>query len=222
MKKEEMNCEISKKIIRNTNNVKKETIMEKYFFMEAVLEKISQGLFFRKAFAIALQILAVAIAIAALMAWIAVWKSISGYSAEAIFGIIIYQLLYIIAVYMVVHILLIRAGSINALPASDYTVIPIVSITLKLFGEIYASFVSVISVAGGILTWFIGSSAFYMIKGSAPIVPSYGSGEGFLGGLVFMVGGLFSALVGLVLFYFLSELVVVLVEIARNTKKNGK
>lgn len=192
--------------------------MEKYFFMEAVLEKLSQGQFFRKAFAVALQILAVVLATAALVSWITVWKSISEYSAEAIFGIIIFQLLFIIAVYMVIHILLIRAGNINALPDSDYTVIPIVSITLKLFGEIYASFVSVISVAGGILTWFIGSSAFYMIKRSAPLpfVPSYGSGEGFWAGLVFIAGGLFSALVGLVFFYFLAEAVVVLVDIAKN------
>jgi hypothetical protein len=196
--------------------------MEKYFFMEAVLQKISQGQFFRKAFAVALQILAVLIAIAALVTWITVWKSISGYSPEAILGIIIFQLLFVIAVYMVVHILLIRAGNINALPDSEYTVIPIVSITLKLFGEIYASFVTVISVAGGILTWFIGSSAFYMIKKSAPLVPSYGSGEGFVGGLVFMVGGLFSAFVGLVLFYFLAEAVVVLVDIAKNIKKMSK
>jgi hypothetical protein len=194
--------------------------MEKYFFMEKVLAKISQGQFFRKAFAVALQILAVVIALAALVAWITVWKSISGsgYSAEAILGIIFFQLLFVIAVYMVVHILLIRAGNINALPDSEYTVIPIVSITFKLFGEIYASFVTVISIAGGILTWFIGSSAFYMIKSSAPLVPSYGNGEGFWGGLVFMAGGLFSAFVGLVLFYFLAEAVVVLVDIAKNIK----
>jgi hypothetical protein len=194
--------------------------MEKYLFMEKVLEKISQGQFFRKAFAIALQILAVVIATAALVAWITIWKSISGsgYSAEAIFGIIIFQLLFVIAIYMVVHILLIRSGNINALPDSEYTVIPIVSITFKLLGEIYASFVTVISVAGGILTWFIGSSAFYMIKRSAPLAPSYGSGEGFWGGIVFMAGGLLSAFVGLVLFYFLAEAVIVLVDIAKNIK----
>jgi hypothetical protein len=194
--------------------------MEKYLFMEAVLEKISQGQFFRKAFAIALQVLAVVIALAALWAWITAWKSIAGseYSAKAILGIIIFQLLFVIAVYMVVHILLIRAGNINSLTDSDYIVIPIVSISFKLFGEIYASFLTVISIAGGILTWFIGSGAFYMIKSSAPIVPSYGSGEGFWGGLVFMAGGLFSAFVGLVLFYFLSEAVIVLVDIGKNIK----
>jgi hypothetical protein len=61
-----------------------------------------------------------------------------------------------------------------------------------------------------------------MIKSSAPLVPIYGNGEGFWGGLVFMVGGLFSAFVGLVLFYFLSEAVVVLIDIAKNIKKMSK
>jgi hypothetical protein len=192
--------------------------MEKYLFMEAVLEKISQGHFFRKAYGVALQILTALVAIAALIAWITVWKSISDFSAEAIVGVIIFQLLFVIAVYMVIHILLIRAENIKALPDSDYTVIPIVSITLKLIGEIYASFVTVISVAGGILSWFIGSGAFYMVKRPGLLIPSYGSGEGFWGGLVFMAGGLFSAVIGLVLFYFLAEAVSVLFDIANNIK----
>jgi len=196
--------------------------MEKYFFMGPVLEKISQGQFFRKAFSVTLQIMSAVIAIAALVAWITVWKSISELSAETIIGIIIFQLLFVIAVYMVIHIILIRAGNINSLPDSDYTVIPIVSITLKLLGEIYASFMTVISVAGGILSWFIGSGAFYMVKRPSLLIPSYGSGEGFWGGLVFMAAGLFSAIVGLVIFYFLAESVVVAVDIARNMKKMAK
>lgn len=196
--------------------------MEKYFFMGAVLEKISQGHFFRKAYAITLQILAGIIAIAALVAWISVWKSISEFSAEAIVGIIIFQLLFVIAVYMVIHIMLIRAGNINALPDSDYTVIPIASITLKLLGEIYASFITVISIAGGILSWFIGSGAFYMVKRPSHFIPSYGSSEGFWGGLVFMAGGLFSAVVCLVIFYFLAESVAVAVDIAKNIRKMAK
>ena len=189
--------------------------MGKYLFMEAVLQKISNGQFFRKAFAIALQIMALIIAVAALVGWINVWKSVSGRESEAIFGIIIFQLLFVIAVYMVVHTILIRAGNISALPNAEYTVIPIASVTLKLIGEIYAGFVTVISVAGGILTWFIGWNSFYLIKKSAPIVPNFGNGDGFWGGLVFMAGGLLSAFVGLIIFYFLSEAVIVLADIAR-------
>ena len=196
--------------------------MEKYFFMKPLLALISQGQFFRKAFAIALQILAAVIVIACLVSWIAVWKSISGYSAEAIFGIIIFQLFFVIAVYMVVHTLLIRAGDINALPDADYTVIPIVSICLKLAGEIYACFVTVISIGGGIMMWFLESNAIYLIKRSAPLVPGFGGGEGFWGGLVFMFGGLFTALFVLVIFYFLAEAVVVMADTAKNIKITRK
>ena len=192
--------------------------MEKYFFMKRVLVLISQGQFFRKAFAIALQILSAVIAIAGLVSWIGIWKSISGYSAEAIFGIIIFQLLFVIAIYMVIHTLLIRAGDINALPDADYTVIPIISICTKLAGEVYACFTTMISIGGAILLWFLGGNAIYLIKRSAPLVPGFGGGESFWGGLVFMFGGLFTALFVLVVFYFLGEVIVVMSDSARNLK----
>jgi hypothetical protein len=196
--------------------------MEKYFFMKQVLVLISQGQFFRKAFAVALQILAAVIAIAGLVSWIGVWKSISGYSTEAIFGIIIFQLFFVIAIYMVVHTILIRAGDINVLPDADYMVIPIISVCLKLAGEIYACFVTVISVGGAILLWFLGGNAIYLIKRSAPLVPGFGGGDGFWGGLVFMFGGLFTALFVLVIFYFLGEAVVVMSDASRNLKITRK
>jgi hypothetical protein len=196
--------------------------MEKYFFMKPVLVLISQGQFFRKAFAVALQILSAVIAIAGLVSWVGVWKSISGYSAEAIFGIIIFQLFFVIAIYMVVHTLLIRAGDINVLPDADYIVIPIVSICLKLAGEIYACFITMISIGGAILLWFLGGNAIYLIKRSAPLVPGFGGGDGFWGGLVFMFCGLFTALFVLVIFYFLGETVIVMSDAARNLKITRK
>jgi hypothetical protein len=192
--------------------------MGKYFFMKPVLELISVGHFFRKAFAVFLQILAVVVAIAGLVSWITVWKSVAGQDFSLILGIIIFQLFFVIAVYMVVHTMFIRAGDISALPDSDYTVIPIVSISLKLIGEIYACFVAAVSVGGGIAMWLMKSDAFFMIKRSAPFIPSFGGGEGFFGGLLFIVGGLFAALIVLVFFYFLAEAVIVMVEIAENTK----
>ncbi len=51
--------------------------MEKYLFMKPVLQLISVGHFFRKAFAVFLQILAVVVAIAGLVSWISVWKSVA-------------------------------------------------------------------------------------------------------------------------------------------------
>jgi hypothetical protein len=195
--------------------------MDKYFFMKPVLQLISVGQFFRKAFAIFLQILAVVIAIAGLVAWVGIWKSVAGQDASLILGIIIFQLFFVIAIYMVVHTMFIRAGDISALPDSDYTVIPIVSIALKLCGEIYACFSVVVAIAGGILIWFIGGNAFYFIKKSGIFMPGPGFGgygSDFLGGIMFIVGGWLLAFLVLVISYFLAETVVVLADIAKNTR----
>ncbi len=191
--------------------------MEKYFFMKSVLQLISQGQFFRKAVAVILRIMAVVVVIAALVVWIPEWESVSGASTEWTLGIIIFRLLLVIAIYMVVHTMLIRARDIAELPEADFTVIPIASIALKLIGEIYACFAAVISVAGGILIWFIRGDAFFLIKRVAPIVPNFG-GEGFLGGILFIASEFFVAFFVLVFFYFLAEAVVVMVDVAKNTK----
>ena len=192
--------------------------MEKYLFMKPVLQLISVGHFFRKAFAVFLQILAVVIAIAGLVSWVGVWKSVAGQDASLILGIIIFQLFFVIAVYMVVHTIFIRAEDISELPDTDYTVIPIVSISLKLCGEIYACFAAVLAIAGGVLIWFIDGNAFYFIRKSSPFMPSFGYSSDFLGGLTFMVGGWLVAFLVLVGFYFLAETVVVIIDIAKNTK----
>ncbi len=195
--------------------------MEKYLFMKPVLQLISVGHFFRKTFAVFLQILAVVIAIAGLVTWITVWKSVAGQDISLIFGLIIFQLFFVMAIYMVVHTMFIRAGDISALPDSDYTVIPIVSITLKLCGEVYACFSIVVAIAGGILIWFIGGNAFYFIKMSSLFMPGPGFGgysSDFLSGLMFIVGGWLMAFLVLVISYFLSETVVVLADIAKNTR----
>ncbi len=119
---------------------------------------------------------------------------------------------------MVVHAIFIRARDIAALPDGDFHVIPIAAIAFKLAGEVYASFVAVMSVAGGILVWLMRGYAFSLIRKAAPLVPHLGEGEGLMGGVLFAGGGLFMAFVVLVLSYFLAEAVVVLADIARNIK----
>lgn len=192
--------------------------MEKYLFMSKVLQLVSQGQFFRKAFAVTLRVLAVIVALVALFSWIPEWKSLSGASNEKIVGVIIFQLLFVIAAYMVVHTILIRARNIIELPEADFTVIPIAAISLKLLGEIYACMATVMSVAGGILIWFIRGDAFFSINRLAPFIPNLSKDGGFLGGIEFMAGGFFVAFCGLVFFYYLAESVVVIVDIANNIK----
>jgi hypothetical protein len=196
----------------------KEVAMDGYFFMESVLQLIAQGKFFRKAFSIILQALAVVASIWGLVTWMSVWRFAARANFATLSGIVIFQLLFVIALYMVAHTLFIRARNIAELPEAEFYVILIAAITLKLVGEIYACFVGVMSVAGGILIWCMGGYAFSVIKKAAPLVPDFGHSEGFLGGLLFIGGGLFAAFVVLVLCYFLAESVLVMADIGKNAK----
>jgi hypothetical protein len=196
----------------------KEVAMGGYLFMESVLYLIAQGSFFRKAFARVLQALAVVVFIAGLVEWMSVWRFAARAPFVVILGIVIFQLLFVIALYMVAHTLFIRARDIAQLPEGDFYVIPVAAIALKLIGEAYASFVAVMSVAGGILIWLMRGYAFSLVKMAAPFVPRLGNGAGFMGGLLFMGGGLLAAFVVLVVSYFLAEAVVVMAESARNIK----
>ncbi len=196
--------------------------MEKYLFMKPVLQSISEGNFFRKAVAIALRVLAIAIAFASLVGWIVKWKFVFSLPVAGIIGGIIFQLLMVVVVYMVVHVMLIRANNIERLPESEYTVIPIVALCLKLFGEMYASFLVVTGVAGGLYIWMTGRNAGSDLLGIiAPLTPAFGDLT-FLGGVKFILSGATMAFIALLISYFLSEAVIVMVDIARNTRFGNK
>lgn len=194
--------------------------MKKNFSLESVLQLISQGDVCRKAFAVALRVLAVLIAVAGFVSWMSAWKFAARAHFAELAGIIIFQLFFVIAIYLVVHTLFIRSRDIAELPETEFHIIPIASIFLKLIGEIYACFVTAISVGGGILIWFMKGRTLYLLKKTAPLplVPGLGGGEGFLGGLLFIAAGLFMAFFVLAFFYFLAELIAVMADAAQNIK----
>ncbi len=191
--------------------------MEKYFFMERVLQLVSEGHFFRRAIGVALKALAIAVGFAAMVGWLFNWKLIFSYELSGLVGGFIFQLLYVNTIYMVIHTLWIRARDIRMLPESEYTVVPIVSIGLKLLGELYASFVAVMSLAEGLFTAFAAQGAFPLFHGMAFLIPRHE--DTLIGGFSAIMKGEIYAFVGLVFFYFLSESVIVAVDIARNVKK---
>lgn len=192
------------------------SVIEKFLFMRGTLQLISQGKLFRRVFAIALQVLAVVIGLVGVVVWIETWEPVVDLLPPGILGGIIFQMLFAVAVYMIVHTLLIRAKDITQLPESEFTVIPIVGIFLKLIGEVIACYGIFIAVAGGILLWFAGPGADSVLKQVAPF-PDRDS-EPFGGGVLLMVVGAIVAFFSLVFFYLLSELVVVWVAIAKNTE----
>lgn len=191
--------------------------MGTYLFMKPVLQVTSQGQLFSRVFAIILRILAVVAIIAGLVSWIAGWGVVFRLPAVGVIGGIIFQLIFVVAVYMVVHTLLIRAKEIAGLPEAEYVVIPILAIFFKLVGEVFAAFVVPITVGGGILMWFAGAYALQLLGNITSFIPYLG-GASFVGGILLMVFGVLVSFLVLLYCYWLSEFTIVFVDIARNTR----
>lgn len=195
--------------------------MDKVFFMKPFVENFSKKGVFNKAFAIILKILAVLTIIAAFVTWVLLWKFVFEIPAAGIAGGVIFQLFFIVGIYMAIHAVFIRAQHISALKTDEYTVVPVVSIFLKLMGEVYASLTAAIAVGGGILIWFAGGFAADLLKEVPAFIPQYGGGATFLGGAIFLAGGLVFAFFTLIAFYFCGEFIKIVADIAVNTKENS-
>jgi hypothetical protein len=191
--------------------------------MGKFLRSISDGDLFKKVFAIILRVAAVIVALGGLYLWIRLWGMVSDLDGFfAVVGGIIFQIILIITISMVTHVVWLRAAAVSELPSSDFTVIPIASMLLKLTGEIYVSLFVPLSIAGGIGLWFGGGNFMYYVVRYIDFLPQFplsfmgGGGGTFLGGLFFMIGGIVMAFLSLVFFYLLAEILVVAVDIARN------
>ena len=127
---------------------------------------------------------------------------------------IMFQILMVVLIYCLVHTLLIRARTVEELQPTDYIITPLFSVTLKLLGEISACLFIFSGLAGGLSIWIAGGN----ILGALGISSiSLGTND-FIGGLLTMLLGLLLAFASLVTFYYLSEVAIVLVDIATNTR----
>lgn len=201
--------------------------MGKLAFMPAMIKSFAEGRFINRAWGFILRVLAILVVVAGAIRWVPLWSYTVNYSTGGIIGLVLFQLIFIIAIYMVAHALLIRARDINELPQSDYMVMKIVSVLLKTIGEIMASSMMAGGFAGGLMIWFVGYNARYILYEMGTIIPLMGrlinSGiyaeNMFVGGLLFLIGGILLALFILLLSYLFSEILLATADIAINTKK---
>ncbi len=196
--------------------------MEGKSLMRRLLDLISHGKIFSQVFATILRVAAVVNVVGGLVLWIIIWKGIFSLGFFGILGGLILQLFFVVAVYATTHILILRARDVANLPEADFTVIPIVALLMRLFGELYAAAAIIMSLGGGIFLWFGGNTLGALGAGglnlfSLPFLGDLGL-PGFVAGLVIMVGGVVWAFLVLTFFYFLSESTVVLVDIARHAR----
>jgi len=192
--------------------------MDKILLLRPFIKMISEGKFFALFFSWVLRIQAALMVLGFLYGSFQMWSMMRGGVTFGLFvGLVIGQLLFAVLAFVLINILLVRADDINNLPLStDYFVMPIIVIFVKMTGEIIGVFYAIMGIILGFGIWIMGGS------GVVPSIPGMGmfaGNSGFLGGLIAIVGGPVLGFLLLSLFYFIGEQIGALVDIARNTKR---
>ncbi len=127
--------------------------------------------------------------------------------------------------YLLLQISLYRSKTLTELTKEDYTAIPIVSIFLRYVGELYFAVVLVQGLIMLIGSLFVANSFFGGFSSmlhwiDLPFVNELRyNGGAFVAVLLMYVAALIGGVLVLLFSYLLAELVVVLAEIASNTRK---
>jgi hypothetical protein len=191
----------------------------------SILGALAQGTVIRNAVALVMRIAAVLVLLGGLLVVIQVLKmSFQISTATATIGGLLVAVLMAGAFFAVAQIYLYRAQSVHDLEESPFTIIPILSILFRASGEAYAVGALAFGVGGCLFTWLSGMSPAMLLSGLGgfmPPIPGLNEmgGQSFVSGLVFLVTMTIAAIVALVTFYALAELVVVLVDIAINVRR---
>ena len=140
-------------------------------------------------------------------------------SAAVLAGCLVFSVFGLAMGYLWLGICLFRARSVLELGDSHFTVLSILSILFRLNGELIFVSYALIGVGGCLFVWLSDSNPISQLGPLSSEVP-FGLAEagGFIGGIELAVFMLLLAFAGIVVFYALAELSIVLVEIALNTR----
>jgi len=186
--------------------------------MQAVLRGFTQGRLFRLVFPWVLRLVALLLLVFGVYVWIEVWIHISR-PVGIILATIFSQLLWIVALYALIHTLLIRASDIARLPEGDYPAVSTACILFRLIGELGAVISLFIGIVGCVAIWIAGADGTSLIAG-LPLVPDIPilTASGFLVGLQLLLMSIVQATLYVLGAYLVAELVMVTVAIFRNTR----
>ena len=202
--------------------------MNKFLSIAPALKLISEGRLFIRVFVIITRVLAGLFVLGGVINWLHAWRVIFQLGIFGILGGVFFQIVFLAGVCAIAQILWIRAGDIAAQPSSDFTVIPIVSIFLRMLGEIWACSYIVLGVGGCFLILFAGfSNLTYGLIRELPsgglvwsflLYPLLETDSTFPAAILLLVSCVVAAFFALVTFYLLAEFVGVLVGIARDIR----
>ena len=174
-------------------------------FMGPFLRLLENSAFFSRMVGIMLRVLAALIVLGSLATIFKAGKVMFDLPASGIMGGIMYQLFYILAIYAVSHTLIIRARDIEAQRDSEHYVLPIASFLARLVGEIYAAFVALTAIGGGLFVWFTGQPVG-KIMNPIPFLYPIPKQPNFMGGIELILSGILIATAAIIVTYIVAEL----------------
>lgn len=201
--------------------------MQIFKILEPFFHALSDGKLIRLTVAWVLRILAVLMALIGLLWSIAFIvfgfkasdNGLGERTAGILIGCVIFALVGLAWGYLTAGIFAFRARSISDLGDSHFTVLSILSQLFRLNGELIFVTYSLLGAGGCLFVWLTDFSPFSQLGMLGDELPFVGhAGTGFLGGIELAIFFLLVAFAGIVFFYALAELSVVLVEIALNTR----
>lgn len=189
---------------------------EEYLFMRPLLRCLSDAAFMYKAVPVVLRSCAALTVLASLAVFFSAGKMIFELpTVSAIFGGIMFQLMYIFSVYAIAHVLVIRARDISRLQTQTNFMLPMSAILLKMIGEAYASFAALVALGSGVFIWFTGMKAGAILGPLAKFFPTI-SDASFIGGIEIILTGMLIAVASIIVSYIIAELLDTLASFAKS------
>jgi hypothetical protein len=190
--------------------------MEKILFFKATIEKYTEGGFLKKLFSWLAKAIAIAAVCYGLYRFVDQWAGM-GEGMEAVLSRIVYQALWLLLVYVVLHIWWMKGIKLSGLKDTDYILIPTAVHYARGFGETCASYSIILSVAHAFLALLTNST--YNLVPNIPMVIQISTESSFLWSIILVANGVLVGIVMLGVYYLVAEILLVWLEIARNTRK---
>jgi hypothetical protein len=192
--------------------------MANIFFVKSFLNGLQEGKSVRFGIFLLLWVIALAVIIVGIIKWVDLWNQVSGLDAAGVIGVILSQLIFLVLIYVLFQILVIRASDVLNVEAfdSDFTVIPVMSVLARTVGELMATMFVFIGIMKMLVLWFAGSvpySSYGYNLGSFGIL----GGSGFKGGIYALVEGVAFAII--VIAYFIAEGIILSLKMYLDIKK---
>lgn len=196
--------------------------MRALLFFHPILDALSRGRVIRMSVGIGLRILAILSLLGGLWLLVEILKFSFQLPTEGTIGGLLFAVVSLATTVAVAQIFWYRAETVTALSESPFTVIPIVSILFRTAGEVYAALGASVGVGGCVFIWLAGFDPLRLLGGVTGLLPRASAEATFLGGISFLLYMSLTAFFVLVVFYFLAESSLVLVDIAQHVRLSEK